>query len=31
MLRRPRHKAREGWAEASKALAESGDELVMLA
>ena len=31
MLRRPRHKAREGWAEESKALAESGDELVMLA
>ncbi|MEX3953064.1 AbrB/MazE/SpoVT family DNA-binding domain-containing protein [Paraburkholderia sp. EG287B] len=30
VLRRPRHKPREGWAEASKALAQSGDdELVM--
>ncbi|TCF96651.1 antitoxin [Paraburkholderia strydomiana] len=30
VLRRPRHKAREGWAEASKALAEAGDDgLVM--
>jgi antitoxin MazE len=30
VLRRPRHKAREGWADASKALAASGDDdLVM--
>ncbi|MFL9960243.1 AbrB/MazE/SpoVT family DNA-binding domain-containing protein [Paraburkholderia sediminicola] len=30
VLRRPRHKAREGWAEASKALTEAGDDgLVM--
>lgn len=30
VLRRPKHRAREGWAEASKALAESGsDTLVM--
>jgi antitoxin MazE len=30
VLRRPRHKAREGWAEASKALAESGDDALVI-
>jgi antitoxin MazE len=30
VLRRPRHKAREGWAEASKALAESGDDTLVM-
>jgi antitoxin MazE len=30
VLRRPRHKAREGWAEASKALAESGDDALLI-
>ncbi len=30
ILRRPRRKAREGWAEASKALAESGDDALVM-
>jgi antitoxin MazE len=30
VLRRPRHKAREGWAEASKALAGSGDDALVM-
>ncbi|ABO58501.1 AbrB/MazE/SpoVT family DNA-binding domain-containing protein [Burkholderia vietnamiensis] len=30
VLRRPKHKAREGWAEASKALAESGDDALVM-
>jgi antitoxin MazE len=30
VLRRPRHTAREGWAEASKAIAESGDDALVL-
>ncbi|HUO61597.1 MAG TPA: AbrB/MazE/SpoVT family DNA-binding domain-containing protein [Candidatus Acidoferrales bacterium] len=30
VLRRPRQKAREGWAEASKALAESGDDALVM-
>jgi len=30
VLRRPRHKAREGWAEASKAVAESGDDALVM-
>ncbi len=30
VLRRPRQKAREGWAEASKALAESGDDALLI-
>ncbi|OLL28480.1 antitoxin [Burkholderia sp. SRS-W-2-2016] len=30
ILRRPRHKVREGWAEASKALAESGDDALVM-
>jgi antitoxin MazE len=30
VLRRPRNKAREGWAEASKALAESGDDALVM-
>ena len=30
VLRRPRHRAREGWAEASKALAESGDDTLVM-
>lgn len=30
VLRRSRHKAREGWAEASKALAESGDDALVM-
>jgi antitoxin MazE len=30
VLRRPRHQAREGWAEASKALAESGDDALVM-
>lgn len=30
VLRRPRAKAREGWAEASKALAESGDDALLI-
>lgn len=30
VLRRPRHKAREGWAEASKTLAESGDDVLVM-
>lgn len=30
VLRRPRHKAREGWAEASKALAEAGDDALVM-
>lgn len=30
VLRRPRHKAREGWAEASKAIAESGDDALVM-
>ncbi len=30
VLRRPRHRAREGWAEASKALAESGDDVLVM-
>lgn len=30
MLRRPRHKAREGWAEASRVLSESGDDALVM-
>jgi antitoxin MazE len=30
VLRRPRHKAREGWVEASKALAENGDDALLM-
>lgn len=30
VLRRPKHKAREGWAEASKALAEGGDDALVM-
>ncbi|WP_288830858.1 AbrB/MazE/SpoVT family DNA-binding domain-containing protein [uncultured Paraburkholderia sp.] len=30
VLRRPKHKAREGWAEASRAVAESGDEALVM-
>jgi antitoxin MazE len=30
VLRRPRKKVREGWAEASKALAESGDDALAM-
>ncbi|MEM5332097.1 AbrB/MazE/SpoVT family DNA-binding domain-containing protein [Paraburkholderia sp. JHI2823] len=30
VLRRPRQKAREGWADASKALAESGDDSLVM-
>jgi antitoxin MazE len=30
VLRRPRHKAREGWAEASQALAGSGDDALVM-
>jgi antitoxin MazE len=30
VLRRPRHKARDGWAEASKVLAESGDDALVM-
>jgi antitoxin MazE len=30
VLRRPRHKAREGWAEASQALADSGDDVLVM-
>jgi antitoxin MazE len=30
VLRRPKHRAREGWAEASKALAENGDDALVI-
>ena len=30
VLRRPRHKAREGWAEASRVLSESGDDALVM-
>ncbi|WP_027796190.1 AbrB/MazE/SpoVT family DNA-binding domain-containing protein [Paraburkholderia acidipaludis] len=30
VLRRPRQQAREGWAEASKALAQSGDDALVM-
>lgn len=30
VLRRPKHKAREGWAEASKALVEDGDDALVM-
>ncbi|MFP6560876.1 AbrB/MazE/SpoVT family DNA-binding domain-containing protein [Paraburkholderia sp. B3] len=30
VLRRPRQPAREGWAEASKALAQSGDDALVM-
>ncbi|PLZ03921.1 AbrB/MazE/SpoVT family DNA-binding domain-containing protein [Burkholderia sp. WAC0059] len=30
VIRRPQKKAREGWAEASKALAESGDDALVM-
>jgi antitoxin MazE len=30
VLRRPRQKAREGWAEASKAIAEGGDDALVM-
>jgi antitoxin MazE len=30
VLRRPRHKAREGWAEASQALADNGDDALVM-
>jgi antitoxin MazE len=30
VLRRPRHKAREGWVEASEALVENGDEALLI-
>jgi antitoxin MazE len=30
VLRRPRHKAREGWAEASQALAASADDALVM-
>jgi antitoxin MazE len=30
VLRRPKHRAREGWAEASQALAESGNDTLVM-
>ncbi|WP_044042592.1 AbrB/MazE/SpoVT family DNA-binding domain-containing protein [Caballeronia insecticola] len=30
VLRRPRNKTRQGWAEASKALAQSGDDALVM-
>lgn len=30
VLRRPRQKVRDGWAEASKSLAESGDDKLLI-